>query len=151
MTSTRTATQKANSDNCARKLRKIICKAFHSKAYFTQFCVVKPILLSFVYLSTIFYLALCICLQYFVKDSLKKHIFISNTVQTPWNLYFLLILVFQETHLLLKLIFRATEMRQRPKFDLYQKAPFCTFVPSINLRFQLQQGSIYEDVLLFSI
>ena len=50
----------------------------------------------------------------FCKDCLKKQIFISNPVQIPWFYVFLKILVFQKTHLLFKLIFRATQLQQRP-------------------------------------
>ena len=39
----------------------------------------------------------------------------------------------QNTHSLLKLILRATELWQRPKLDLFQKALFWTLVSSTNL------------------
>ena len=38
------------------------------------------------------------------------------------NLHFLWILVLQKTHFLLKLIFRATELYQRTKFDTFEKS-----------------------------
>ena len=49
------------------------------------------------------------------------------------NLHFLWILVLQKTHFLLKLIFRATELYQRTKFDTFEKALFCTLASSANL------------------
>ena len=49
------------------------------------------------------------------------------------NLHFLRILVLQKTHFLLKLIFRATELYQRTKFDTFEKVLFCTLASSANL------------------
>ena len=51
--------------------------------------------------------------------SLRKHIFISASVQTSWIWYFLYILGFQKIHALLKLIFRN-------KFDIFQETMFGT-------------------------
>ena len=48
-----------------------------------------------------------------------------NSVQTPWNLHFRYILLFQKTH-----IFRMSELPQRSKFDMVL---FCTFASSTNL------------------
>ena len=42
------------------------------------------------------------------------------------NLQFF-ILVFQNTHFLLKLTSTATELQQKPKFDIFQKALFYIF------------------------
>ena len=70
----------------------------------------------------------------------------------PLNLYSLQILVVRKTHLHLKLIFRATELQQRPEFDIFREELFCTLASSTNLvltSFQLQRGSIYEEILLF--
>ena len=62
------------------------------------------------------------------------------------------ILTFQKIYLLLKLTFRATELRQRPKFNIFQKALF-GFWRQVQIGykklFQLKQGSIYEEALLF--
>ena len=44
-----------------------------------------------------------------------SNIFISNSTNATCNLRFLQILVFKNTQLVLQLIFRATELRQRPK------------------------------------
>ena len=65
--------------------------------------------------------------------------------QTPGNLSFLKILVFQKTPLLLKLIFRATELQLTSKFVTFQKALFCSLVSSTNLLQICQQDSIYDD------
>ena len=59
--------------------------------------------------------------------SLRKHFFISTSVQTTLNLNFLQILVFQKSHKPLKLIFRSAELREILKFDIFQKSLFCTF------------------------
>ena len=70
----------------------------------------------------------------------------------PLNLYSLQILVVRKTHLHLKLIFRATELQQRPEFDIFREELFCTLASSTNLvltSFQLQRGSIYKEILLF--
>ena len=42
------------------------------------------------------------------------------------NLHFF-ILVFQNTYFLSKLTFTATDLQQKPKFDIFQKALFCMF------------------------
>ena len=52
---------------------------------------------------------------------------------TPYNLHFLRILVFQKTHSLLRLIFRATGLRQKFKFDTFQKGLYNTLASSTNL------------------
>ena len=36
-------------------------------------------------------------------------------------------------HLFFKLIFRATQLRQSPKYDIFPKALFCTLVSSTEL------------------
>ena len=51
----------------------------------------------------------------------------------PLKIHFLLLLVFQKTKLLLKLVFRATEFQQRLKSDVFQKALFCTLVSGTQL------------------
>lgn len=43
------------------------------------------------------------------------------------------ILMFEKTHFFLKLIFRATENQQRPKFDIFHKVLFFTLGSSANL------------------
>ena len=55
--------------------------------------------------------------------------FMSNSIQTPCNLQFQYILVFQRTHSL----FRACELPERPDFDIFQEALFCTLASSANL------------------
>ena len=57
-----------------------------------------------------------------IKDNAKS---IYDVAQTPWNLNLLKSLVFQKLHLILKLIFRATDLGQRPEFDIFLKALFC--------------------------
>ena len=106
------AAQKPKFGSCARKFPKNLLINISNKT---------PILVNFVKLSTI----LCPC-------CLRKHIFISYSAQTPWNLDFQWIFVFQKSHLLLKLIFR-NELRQRPKFDIFQKPLFCFLARSRNL------------------
>ena len=54
-------------------------------------------------------------LQYFVKSCPRKHINISNS-----------------THLLFKLIFKASEFPQSPKFDMHQEPLFGTLASSTN-------------------
>ena len=44
-----------------------------------------------------------------------------------------IILAFQKIHSLFKLIFRASELPQRPKFDMFQEALFWTSASSPNL------------------
>ena len=48
-------------------------------------------------------------------------------------MYFLQILVCQRTHSLLELTFRAVELQQSPKFDIFQKALFCILTSGTNL------------------
>lgn len=76
-------------------------------------------------------LILSICLQYFIQRFRSKHIFISNSAQSPLDFTFLQ--VFSKTHSLLKLIFRVTELQQRRKFCSFQKAIFCSLASSNNL------------------
>ena len=49
------------------------------------------------------------------------------------KLHFVKNLVFQKNHLLLKLIFRATDLEQCPKFSIFRKALFWTWASSTNL------------------
>ena len=46
--------------------------------------------------------------------------------------HFLEILVFRKTHLFFKLIFRAIQLQQRPKYDIFQKALLCTLASNTN-------------------
>ena len=62
-----------------------------------------------------------LALGYFVKDCLRKQNWLLYLVQTPWDLNFLQILVFQKPFTLLKLIFKATEMWQIATFDNFQE------------------------------
>ena len=73
------------------------------------------------------------CLQYFIQGCLKKHIFISNLVKTQRNLHLSYILVFQKTHSLFKLLFRMSELAERPKFDILQEALFSYLASSTTL------------------
>lgn len=62
---------------------------------------------------------------------------------------FSLDLEFSKTHLLLKLILRATELRQKFNFATDQKIKFFNLASSTNLVVKavlLQQGSIYDKV-----
>ena len=59
----------------------------------------KPVILNFLNLSTIIYPRLY-----------EKIYFHLNSTHTPWNLHFFYILVFQKTHSVLELIFRANEL-----------------------------------------
>ena len=43
------------------------------------------------------------------------------------------ILVFQKTHSIFKLIFRASELQQRPKVDIFEEAQFSISASSTNL------------------
>ena len=72
----------------------------------------------------LFYLLLRRCRQYFPHDCLRKVKFIPNSTKIPRNLYILQILVFQKSHLPLKVTF---------KDDLFQKLLFCTSASSRNL------------------
>ena len=80
-----------------------------------------PIFLHFMKLS-----------QYFVQDCPRKYNFICNSAKIFWKLHFLHILVFEKTRCLLKLLFRATELRQRPSVGIFQEALF-TLTSSIYL------------------
>ena len=64
--------------------------------------------------------------EYFVYGCSRKHIFISNLTHTPWNLHFWSILIFQNFHSIFKVIFRASELPQRPKSDTFQETSFWT-------------------------
>lgn len=69
-----------------------------------------------------------------LQGSLRKHILISNSIQSPLNFYFRFILVFQKTHSFTQsLIFRASELPQRPNFDAFQEMLICNLVSSTNL------------------
>ena len=75
-------------------------------------------------------------LQYFVNDCLRKHTFICNSPQTPWNLHFFVEFSISKDSFALKtyiLIFRGSDLRQRPKFDVFQQALICTLASSTNL------------------
>ena len=54
------------------------------------------------------------CLQHLVQDCLRKRIFICNSEKIFCKLHFLHILAFEKTRWLLKLLFRANELPQRP-------------------------------------
>ena len=85
----------------------------------------KPILLYFWNVPT------KICLE-LSEESHFHYRLVPDTIEFT----FLYILVLQKTHLLLKLIFTGTELRQRHKFDTFQKALFFTLVSSTNLDLQ---------------
>ena len=63
----------------------------------------------------------------------RKHIFISKSTQTQWNLHCRHILGFHKNNLFFKLIFRTSELPQRPKFDIFLEVLFCTSASSTNL------------------
>ena len=81
-----------------------------------------------------------ICLKCFVQGCLSKHIFISNLTQIPWNCHFPYMLVFQKINLIFKLISRASELPQRPKFDILQEALFCTLQGQVLKEFSIDTG-----------
>ena len=89
--------------------------------------VVKHFIINLCYLISL------ICLQHFVQGCLRKHIFISNSIQRPWNFHFWYVLVFQSAHLLFKLIFRANDLPQSRKFYIFQEALVFTLVSSTYL------------------
>lgn len=70
---------------------------------------------------------------------------VANSAQIPWTSPYLSILVFQKIHLLLKLTFRETDLRQRPKLFIFEKAPTDTLVASLNV--VLKVVSIHEEFL----
>ena len=74
------------------------------------------------------------CLQLIKKCSARytKSIF-CYSFRTLLESLFLIYLAFQITHLLFKLIFRANDLPQKSKFDLFQEALFCSLVSSTTL------------------
>ena len=88
----------------------------------------KQILTAVLQNCLIRYLISWICLQYCPRN----HISISNTAKPNGIYIFLYILVFQKTHLLLKMKFRAIDLRKWPKFDIFQKSLFTTLASSTN-------------------
>ena len=65
---------------------------------------------------------------------------------------FLNIIGFKRTHQLFNLIFMITHLQQRPKYDIFQKALFCTLASNTNLFLnfvRIRRGSIYGEVLIF--
>ena len=81
-----------------------------------------------------------ICLKCFVQGCLSKHIFISNLTQIPWNCHFPYMLVFQKINLIFKLTSTASELPQRPKFDILQEALFCTLQGQVLKEFSIDTG-----------
>ena len=90
---TQPATQTANFDIFARKLREISCKAFHRKTYFNQYCEI--------FYNTLF------------KTKKTYFHFQLNLERMEFTLY--VNFGRSKSHLTLKLMFRATEQQQIPK------------------------------------
>ena len=112
MKSTQSSTQKPDFDVFGKNRKKSALK--HS--------IEKPVLLSFVNLSSIF------C------PRLSKEI-----NPGPLILHFLKILVFEKVHSLFKLIFKENQLPKLPEYDIFQKTLFCkilfcTLASSMNLR-----------------
>ena len=93
----------------------------NSKKSAVKHSIEKPILLNFVYLSTIFYPRL--------SEEIEFHFKLGPD---PLILHFLKNLEFQKTHLPFKVIFRATQLQQRPKCGIFQKALLFTLVSITN-------------------
>ena len=71
-------------------------------------------------------------LQPFDHDCLRKQIFIASSVQIL-DFTFFVDLLFEKSHLLFKLIFRATQLQKKSEYDIFQKTLFCSLVSSLNL------------------
>ena len=82
----------------------------------------EPILLNFLNLFTSF------CPALFEKTAFHFSLGLG-----PFILHFLKILLFQKSHSLFKLTFRATQLQQRPMYDILPKALFCILMSSTNL------------------
>ena len=81
----------------------------------------KPILFDFVNLSTTF------CSR--LSEETDFH---SQLSPDPPDFTFSEDFRILKTHSLFKLIFRATQLQQRRKYDIFQKALFCTLASSTN-------------------
>ena len=79
-----------------------------------------------------------------MKDCLRKQNSLLPSVYTPWNLNFPQILVLQKSFALLKLIFKATEMRQIVIVDNFQVVLFRTFYSNINLALTPDKIAIWQ-------
>lgn len=101
MESNQSVTEKAKFGSVSKTLQK------------TSFKILErvPMLLSFVDLSTTF------C----PKSSAGTY-FVSNSTQTPWNLHFWHILVFQRVIHSVNFIFKVSKLQERPKFGRFQEA-----------------------------
>ena len=102
----------------------------------------------------LFYLIVRICLQHFLHECLKKYIFIPYLVQTPRNLKFLEMLVFEKSHLLLKLISDLEQLSCDKKLNLmFFENHYFAIQPELEIwfqtRFQMQHGNICKEILLF--
>ena len=82
----------------------------------------KPILLNFVNLSPTF------CPR--LSEETNLHLWLGPD---PLILHFLKFLVFEKSHSLFKLIFKATQLQKIPEYDIFQKTLFCTLASSMNL------------------
>lgn len=103
---------KGKLDICPRKLQKIGSRIYNRKTYFTLYC-------EFLY-------------------NLFSVMFWGNTISflaqlTPFDYIFSIDFSISKTHLLNKLLFEAIELQQRPKWDMFQKALFCTLALQKNL------------------
>ena len=97
----------------------IFCKSLSEKTYFQKQPLEMFIEISQKTLTQVFSCKFC---EFSENNFFTEHlcttasnIFISNSTNATCNLRFLQILVFKNTQLVLQLIFRATELRQRPK------------------------------------
>ena len=131
MANTQEAILKTSFDIGARKLQKISCKIFHRKNYFTWFReLVWNIFSKIVWGNT----------------------FSSHAWPRPLEFIFSADFSSSEDPFVLKINFQGTELQQRSEFDIFWEELFCTLASSTNLvltSFQLQRGSIYEEILLF--
>ena len=82
---------------------------------------------------TFFYQKLIKFLCIFKEVKTKSYLFLTHL--TPNRIYiFCNFNISKDSFtIVLKLIYRATKLRQRPKFDIFQRTPFCTLLCSINL------------------
>ena len=106
---------KPSFDVSCKKLQKISCKTFIEKPIFL-FCFLK-----FVNSTT--------CSPRLSEET----DFHSQYGPDSLVFRFLKILVFQNTYFLFKLMFRATDLQQKLKYAMLQKALFCTLASGTNL------------------
>ena len=112
MANTQPATEKATFNICARKSSKISLKTLHRKTYFIYFC-------EFVY--------------NFLSKTVRGSILSFLTPSRSFEFTFSVDFSISKESFALQLIYSATELQQRPKFDIFQKALFVNPASSKNL------------------